>query len=47
MNKEPEPPAPPSREVIDRHAFAVYLPMAMLAGMELDVFTRYWQVNFG
>ncbi len=39
MNKQPESPTPPSREIIDRHAFAVYLPMAMLAGMKLDVFT--------
>ena len=39
MDKQTESPSPPSREVIDRHAFAVYLPMAMLAGMKLDVFT--------
>jgi hypothetical protein len=39
MEKQTEPPSPPGREVIDRHAFAVYLPMAMLAGMKLDVFT--------
>ncbi len=39
MDKQTEPPSPPGREVIDRHAFAVYLPMAMLAGMKLDVVT--------
>ena len=37
--KQTDPSPSPGREVIDRHAFAVYLPMAMLAGMKLDVFT--------
>jgi hypothetical protein len=39
VNKQTASPSPPGREVIDRHAFAIYLPMTMLAGMKLDVFT--------
>lgn len=31
--------SPPSRDIIDRYATAVYPSMAMLAGMQLDVFT--------
>jgi hypothetical protein len=38
-DEQSAPPSPPGREVIDRHALAVYLPMAMLAGMKLDLFT--------